>query len=114
MVISASCCLGFGLNPSTGVDGAGPFGDVPPTAAVSLLGHISAGLSGSEVVEGQPTITPYLKGLPESFKYENKTLAQAFWAKMHPEDEQPQNFAEWMRTMVLAGFIFDPQTPEIP
>jgi len=104
----------LGLNPSTGVDGAGPFGDVPPTAAVSLLGHISAGLSGTEVVQGQPVITPYLKDLPESFKYENKTLAQAFWAKMHPEDEEPRNFAEWMRTMVLAGFIFDPQTPEIP
>lgn len=111
----------LGLNPSLPVDGVGPFGDIPPTATVSLLGNISAGLSGQTVVEGQPVTVAYLKELPdwvksmsESLKFEDKTLAEAFWAKLHPEDEMSQNFCEWMRTMVLAGFIFDPQTPEIP
>lgn len=104
----------LGLNPSIGVEGAGPFGDIPPSAAVSLLGTISAGLSGTEVVEGQPTITPYLKDLPDSFKYDGKTLAQAFWAKLHPEDVEARNFCQWMQIMLLAGFITDPSIPEAP
>lgn len=103
----------MGLNPSLGVDGPS-FGDMPPTAVVSLLGNISAGLSGTEVVEGQPTITPYLKDLPDAFKYEGKTLAQAFWAKLHPEDEDYHNFCQWMQTLMLAGFITDPSVPEAP
>ncbi len=104
----------LGLNPSLSVDGTGPFGDVPPTAAVSLLGNIAAGLSGQEMVEGQPTTIPYLKDLPSSFKYEGKTLAQAFWAKLHPQDTEYHNFCQWMQTMMLAGFITDPTIPEAP